>query len=117
MPAALVKTISPERFEGVLGQIVQQARSCTIVLQPILLIARGPQGAFIGKGSVLVSGLLPETIEVAGYELRSVDPVNLANENRRFIDILELLLDRTGLRNIPGITITIQEVRNPANAN
>lgn len=112
-----LRTISAEEFEDLLENIVRDQRPCAIVLQPILLVVRTtePGGTlWIGEGSVLVTGVFPDqTIEVVGYTLRSLNPAKLEEENRRFIDMLELLLDRTGVRKVPGLTVTIREVRNP----
>lgn len=117
MSKSQLKAINAEEFEELLENIAQESRPYNIVLQPILLVvpATEPAGTlWIGEGSVVVTGVFPDqTIEVIGYTLRSVDPANLAEENRRFIDMLELLLDRTGIRKVPGLTVTIRGVRNP----
>ena len=110
-------TISAEEFEDLLQNVARDQRPCDIVLQPILLIVRTTEAnrtMWIGEGSILVTGIFPDqTIEVVGYKLRSVDPANVVEENRRLIDLLELLLDRTGVRKVPGLTVTIRDVRNP----
>jgi hypothetical protein len=117
MPNAQLATMSPDEFEMLLEHIAQKREPYNIVLQPILLVVptTGPGGTlWIGEGSVLVTGVFPDqTIEAVGYTLRSLDPAKLEDENRRFIDMLELLLDRTGVRRVPGLTVTIREVRNP----
>lgn len=117
MPEHKLTTISVEEFEELLESIVRDQRPRDIVLQPVLLVVRTTEAnrtMWIGEGSVLATGIFPDqTIEVVGYKLRSVDPANVAEENRRFIDMLEILLDRTGVRKDPGLTVTIREVRNP----
>lgn len=104
-------------FEELLEDIARGQRPRDIVLQPILLVVRITEAnrtLWIGEGSILVTGIFPDqTIEVVGYKLRSIDPANVAEENRRFIDMLEILLDRTGVRKDPGLTIIIREVCNP----
>lgn len=117
MPEHRLTTISAEGFEDLLGTIARDQRPRDIVLQPVLLVVRTTEAnrtMWIGEGSVLATGIFPDqTIEVAGYKLRSIDPAKMPEENRRFIDMLELLLDRTGVRKVPGLTVTIREVRNP----
>ena len=117
MPEPQLTTINSEEFEALLESIARDQRPRGIVLQPVLLIVRTTDAnrtMWIGEGSVLVTGVFPDqTMEVVGYQLRSVDPANVAEENRRFIDLLELLLDRTGIRKVSGLTVAIRDVRNP----
>jgi len=117
MSKSQLTAISAEEFEDLLKNMAHDQRPYNIVLQPILLVVSttDPAGLlWIGEGSVLVTGIfLDQTIEVVGYNLRSFDPANVGEENRRFIDMLELLLDKTGARKVPGLTVTIREVRNP----